>query len=304
LRRPRRSIETFDIALMAVVTKAMGAFLVLMLIMLPSYNKVPGMQTEVHDADAALQRLTERVEAFEQRNAVLQQRVVVRRAKSGAPPVAGGTIVSLLLTFSWDKCEPYRVGFYTRGENVKLGDDSNWPAVRLGEQDAPPGVVAYVGASKTKLPMRDDADAGQSRTGRDRLGALLFQVVNTLGHEHFPTPEYDFRERAKNQTLWLINNLRPGAKFAIYAKPVDLRANCHPRLGAIIPEASAVNVESPAWNHWVLSPDRNGGVVHLGYVIWTGRELQTVDPTVADQALLDARLEWQGEKIKKSNESR
>jgi hypothetical protein len=307
LHRPRRSIETFDIALMAVVTKAMGAFLVLMLIMLPSYNKVPGMQTEVHDADAALQRVTERVAALEQRKAVLQQRVVVRRPKSGAPPAPGGTIVSLLLTFSWSRCDLSTVGFYARGENVTLADGSKWPAVKLGEQDAPPGVVAYVGAQSAKRAPQNKADASRPVADPHKLGALLFQVVNLLGNEGY-WPEYEFSQTAKHQILWLINNLRPGAKFAIYAKPVNLTANltadCHPHVGAIVPEASAPNADSPAWNHWVLSPGRSGSVVHLGYVIWTGRELRTVDPTLANQAQLDAQLDWQGENIKKSNESR
>ncbi len=48
MRRPHRSIETFDISLMAVVTKAMGAFLVLMLLLLPYYtpNKLTQQDTQ------------------------------------------------------------------------------------------------------------------------------------------------------------------------------------------------------------------------------------------------------------------
>lgn len=48
MRRPHRSIETFDISLMAVVTKAMGAFLVLMLLLLPYYtpNKLTEQDTQ------------------------------------------------------------------------------------------------------------------------------------------------------------------------------------------------------------------------------------------------------------------
>ncbi len=46
MRRPHRSIETFDISLMAVVTKAMGAFLVMMLLLMPYYSSGPiGQQT-------------------------------------------------------------------------------------------------------------------------------------------------------------------------------------------------------------------------------------------------------------------
>src|SRR5580704_9946841 len=41
MRRPSRSIEVFDISLMAVVTKAMGAFLVLMLVFMQYYSSGP-----------------------------------------------------------------------------------------------------------------------------------------------------------------------------------------------------------------------------------------------------------------------
>lgn len=46
MKRPHRSIETFDISLMAVVTKAMGAFLVLMLLLMPYYRSGPIGQKE------------------------------------------------------------------------------------------------------------------------------------------------------------------------------------------------------------------------------------------------------------------
>jgi hypothetical protein len=46
MRRPHRTIEVFDISLMAVVTKAMGAFLVLMVVFMPYYSSGPlGQQT-------------------------------------------------------------------------------------------------------------------------------------------------------------------------------------------------------------------------------------------------------------------
>lgn len=46
MRRPHRSIEVFDISLMAVVTKAMGAFLVLMIVFMQYYSSGPlGKQT-------------------------------------------------------------------------------------------------------------------------------------------------------------------------------------------------------------------------------------------------------------------
>lgn len=61
MRRPNRSIETFDISLMAVVTKAMGAFLVMMLLLLPYYSSSPlgkdeaqDLAKKVQDADAKI----------------------------------------------------------------------------------------------------------------------------------------------------------------------------------------------------------------------------------------------------------
>jgi hypothetical protein len=288
LRRPRRSIETFDIALMAVVTKAMGAFLVLMLIMLPSYNKVPGMQQEVHDADAALQRLTQRVEALQERNDVLRQR-------SGA--ASGGTVVSLLLTFSYADCPSGLFSFYARGENVTLADGSDWPPVHSGEQDAPPEVVAYIGA-KAPWIMRQNP----LRSVR-RLSALTVQFVNGLGL--IPPPDWDFSDRAKDQVLWLINDLRPGAKFALYVKPLNTVRGCAPIVGALVPEASVTNAESPQWNRWFLLPKDVDRIVHLGYVVWTGRGLETLDPTAADQAELDAQVEKErAEKSKNSDRAR
>lgn len=51
MHRPHRSIEVFDISLMAVVTKAMGAFLVLMLLLMPYYSS--GSLGDKSAADAA-----------------------------------------------------------------------------------------------------------------------------------------------------------------------------------------------------------------------------------------------------------
>lgn len=68
MRRPNRSIETFDISLMAVVTKAMGAFLVMMLLLLPYYSSSPlgkdeaqDLAKKVRDADAKIQNVLGRL---------------------------------------------------------------------------------------------------------------------------------------------------------------------------------------------------------------------------------------------------
>jgi uncharacterized coiled-coil DUF342 family protein len=68
MRRPHRSIETFDISLMAVVTKAMGAFLVLMLLLMPYYSSSPlgkdeaqELARKVQDADAKIKGVLDRL---------------------------------------------------------------------------------------------------------------------------------------------------------------------------------------------------------------------------------------------------
>jgi hypothetical protein len=68
MRRPNRSIEVFDISLMAVVTKAMGAFLVLMLLLMPYYSSGPvgeknaaDLAKAVAEAEATVRALSERL---------------------------------------------------------------------------------------------------------------------------------------------------------------------------------------------------------------------------------------------------
>lgn len=54
MRRASRQIEVFDISLMAVVTKAMGAFLVLMILLMPYYKSNPTYQAPVKDLSKEL----------------------------------------------------------------------------------------------------------------------------------------------------------------------------------------------------------------------------------------------------------
>lgn len=68
MKRPHRSIETFDISLMAVVTKAMGAFLVLMLLLIPYYSSSPlgkdeaeDLAKKVQDADAKIKGVLDKL---------------------------------------------------------------------------------------------------------------------------------------------------------------------------------------------------------------------------------------------------
>jgi hypothetical protein len=62
LRRPSRQIEVFDISLMAVVTKAMGAFLVLFVLVLPYYVSDPDVDTTAGSAREQLAKMREEIE--------------------------------------------------------------------------------------------------------------------------------------------------------------------------------------------------------------------------------------------------
>jgi hypothetical protein len=62
MRRPHRSIEVFDISLMAVVTKAMGAFLVLMLLLMPYYSSGPIGQQEADDLGKKVDQVQQNIQ--------------------------------------------------------------------------------------------------------------------------------------------------------------------------------------------------------------------------------------------------
>jgi hypothetical protein len=62
LRRPSRQIEVFDISLMAVVTKAMGAFLVLFVLVLPYYTSDPDVDTTAGAAREQLAKMRKEME--------------------------------------------------------------------------------------------------------------------------------------------------------------------------------------------------------------------------------------------------
>lgn len=67
MRRPHRSIETFDISLMAVVTKAMGAFLVLMLLLMPYYSSSPMGQDTANDLAGKIEKVKKDVQEVRER---------------------------------------------------------------------------------------------------------------------------------------------------------------------------------------------------------------------------------------------
>jgi hypothetical protein len=62
MHRPSRQIEVFDISLMAVVTKAMGAFLVLFVMLLPYYSSDPRVDTTSDEAREQLANMRKEME--------------------------------------------------------------------------------------------------------------------------------------------------------------------------------------------------------------------------------------------------
>jgi hypothetical protein len=66
IRRPNRQIEVFDISLMAVVTKAMGAFLVIMLLLMPYYRGGPVYSEPMSKLRDQLEEVKKKLEDVEQ----------------------------------------------------------------------------------------------------------------------------------------------------------------------------------------------------------------------------------------------
>ncbi len=64
-RRFNRQIEVFDISLMAVVTKAMGAFLVIMLLLMPYYQSSPAFEKSAEELQQQIDDLQSRLAEME-----------------------------------------------------------------------------------------------------------------------------------------------------------------------------------------------------------------------------------------------
>jgi cell division protein FtsB len=303
LRRRNRSIEVFDIALMAVVTKAMGAFLVLMLIMLPSYNQAPAMEQTVADANAKRQQLAVKVAALQQRNAELKSggseeaRLEQRRTaleQENKQLREGSDTISMVITFSWADCYADRFHFYVWGENTKLPNGADWPPVHPMWQPAPPSIVQYGSSSSNDLIWHAPSDLVDPRAAaplQDLFVGFLGMIVRPSADELKPILQ-DLGERSKKQMLWAFDNVRPNARFAIYAQPDRLLAPCRPHIALLFTGVDEVRLDPSGsqWNNWTVQPAQSNSVVHLGHLEWTGKEMHLLNATEADQTALDAQL--------------
>lgn len=279
LRRPHRSIETFDIALMAVVTKAMGAFLILMLLMIPSYVAIPRLESGVSEAKEKREALEKQVAALERRQTELKS---FQQAKARLSELESENrelrAPSLLVSLSWADCNASDIEFYVHGENVKLPNGRDWPAVRRGSQDAPPGVVEH----------RSRPGAIQAVHFTAALGAI------GLATNHAPHQEMiaQIRGRMAKQSLWRISKVPPNAKIAFYAKIGQLHAPCEVTGNALLtaPEKGRVFSSPIAYARLSGTVKASGQILLMTHLTWTGDEFIRKTLTPADQDAVDRKF--------------
>jgi hypothetical protein len=292
MRRPHRSIETFDISLMAVVTKAMGAFLVMMLLLIPSYIALPEMQTKLSDVEAETRQLEQKAASLTKENRELEQenaeataqegqttseqaQAVVILQQSKTPQQSAndkrGGYPALLIFFGWEPCAPADIDFY-----VERADTPGWPEVRSGRQPLPPGVFEYP---------------------QDKLKALVMALAD-------PGIRYadDIARGTAKQRLWIVNAVLPGATYALYAKAAGLGDGCRVAAKVLLTASHSVQSYSAVYRQ---APGQSRQIVLLARLHWDGDSLtyEGVDglhlltATLArgrDQQRLDERLEKQG----------
>ena len=297
IRRPHRSIETFDISLMAVVTKAMGAFLVMMLLLIPSYIAVPEMQTHLSDVEAETRQLEqqavsltkqnqdleqestqlaaqERQATSEQRQQETQQVVVLQQGNASrpSPNQKQGGYPALLIFFDWAECAPKDIDFY-----VERADTPSWPEVRAGRQPLPPGVFEYP---------------------PEKLKTLVTELADPFSRRGYT----DLIVRATaRQRLWIVNGVLPDTIYALYAKAPGIAPTC--AIGAKVLLTASSSVQSyTALYQSLVPPEQGRHIVVLTRLHWDGK-LLTYDGALTegkklaqarDQKRLDERLEKQG----------
>ncbi len=95
MHRPVRQIEVFDISLMAVVTKAMGAFLVLTVLLLPYYSSSPDIDATTAEAHAQLEQTRKQLDDLARQLADDPQNADALRRLQAALTAAGQKIDDL-----------------------------------------------------------------------------------------------------------------------------------------------------------------------------------------------------------------
>jgi hypothetical protein len=271
IRRPHRSIETFDISLMAVVTKAMGAFLVMMLLLIPSYIAVPEMQTKLSDIEAETRQLEQKAAslakqnqeleqeniqiAAQQRQAEQEQRIATLQQGNATrqnPNNRMGGFPALIIFFDWAKCAPKDIDFYVERANAP-----GWPEVRPGRQPLPPGVFEYP---------------------TEKLKALVTELTD-VDAMPFNTAIVDGTAR---QRLWIVNWVLPDTTYAFYAKASGLEEGCKVAANVLLTASHSVQYYPGIFQWYATLEDR---IVHRQ------------SPEQSRQIFVLARLHWDGEKL-------
>jgi hypothetical protein len=271
LRPANRSIETFDISLMAVVTKAMGAFLVLMLLLVPSYVAMPDLRRQLAGEEGASRALEKDATSLTEENRVLErppdpsrERVLRERVaaleQENKRLTQGAGLPAMLVFFSWADCDA-DIDFYITGS-----DASGWPPMRPAHQPVPPGVYEYPQA---------------------QLAGLLFDLVDPAA------AATDFiTHRLAKQRLWIIKAVPPKSTYTFYAKVYRLRGHCDVTATGLLTAADAGN-----WRSYVSpgasfssSPERFTHLITEGNGL---RRAVILDQVAWDGTTLDWRhLKW------------
>jgi hypothetical protein len=281
LRRPNRSIEVFDISLMNVVTKAMGAFLVLMLLLYPHHQRMRQAQRKVEQAAAKSQQLKEKIEELKRDNEAVQvgvaptpsdleklrrnvaeleqenRRLTESARAAGQASVGEG---SFLIFFNWADCDADRVDSYVRGEGVRFADGSEWEPVRKGPQATPPLAVRFDGEAAANNVLR--------ALGANKLSDLNF------------AESFELSRRTSRLTVWAINGVKRNVKYAIYAKLGTLRGSSPCKI--ILSGLSSFREEA-----WPLSITRDIGGVRVEK---SGQVYRISEVTYTDRLLFEHRF--------------
>jgi len=305
MRRTHRSIETFDISLMAVVTKAMGAFLVMMLLLIPSYIAVPEIQTKLSDIETETRQLEQKAASVTEENRELEQEnrdlakqerqtekqsttqqtqriVALQEGKSTLPSLTNrkGGYPALLIFFNWAECAPKNIDFY-----LERADTPGWPEVQSGRQPLPPGVMEYP---------------------PERLGSLVMQLADPGGNWSDMLRPSIARER-----FWIVNGVLPGTTYALYAKAPGLETSCEVGANVLLTAHHSVEFYSAVYNRPKSTvsdgpvAEQRRQIVVLARLHWDGESLtyegaderHLLTETLArarDQKRLDERLEKHG----------
>jgi hypothetical protein len=308
MRRPNRNIEAFDISLMAVVTKAMGAFLVLMLLLYQSRIREPKMERRAEEAETESRQFEESVATLVRRKEELQRagsasseaerlRAQIsdlerENRQLNARSQSINRASSLILFFNNTSCGSNETDLYVHGEGQRLPDGTEWEPVRKGPQRLPSVVVAfknYIKGERAKIYTNPLVALNPYRW--EVSTDLQSMILASLGYRL--TTDSDQREwqllfafgpliwtRTEELTVWAINPVKPDVGYAIYAKAEGLSRPCTGTFNALL-----MHNGSQVFRTFPLK--KNGQILLVARLVWAHEMLGATSSTPDEQARLD-----------------